>query len=244
MPDPNPQNPPSPSPTPANPSGDPAAPPAPAAPAALSRPEGLPDKYWDPATGLRAREVAQTLSELDTANTKRAETFKEFPADVKKAGEFYKLPENLLPDGVTLPQGQTQMPIDQGLIDAVLPVVHQHQADPALFQDAARAITGYNVAKFNAAAREFAEDRKKLGANAAARSDDINARMKAAIGDKWTLDANAMTSAGVEMFEAIAKSLTTQLNVVPPGNGRTQDPPAPAPKSHAEHLFGNTMKAS
>jgi hypothetical protein len=142
---------------------------------------------------------------------------------------------------VTVPEGQKIEP-NTALLEAALPIIHKHKIAPEAFHDLARAVTGYELQKFQAATAEFTEDRKKLGTNAATRSTDVNNRMKAAIGDKWMMDASAMTAAGVEMFEAIAARLSSQNNVVPLNQNRdagpTPEPDKPLIDRLADTMYG------
>jgi hypothetical protein len=236
-----------------NPNPDPANPPAPsvdlAAPPAPSpqatKPDGLPDRYWDPDAGLRVREVAETLTAFDADQARLATTFKDFPKEPAKAADFYKLPENLLPEGMTAPEGQEIKP-NTALLEKALPVLHKHRIAPDVFQDLARTVTAYELEKFQAAATEFAEDGKKLGTNGPTRRKDVNDRLAAMLGpeDAKFIDATALTSAGVEFFEKILKKVTSQSNVIPLNRGGDNDPP-PQPQPIEQRWYGGTpQKAS
>lgn len=201
-----------------------------------ARPDGLPDTFWDPKAGLKTKEFVESYNALAGDASKRAETFKAFPEKVEDAGKFYVLPENLLPDGTKMPEGVELKP-DTTMLAQALPVLHKHRADPALFADLARAVTGARVEAFQKAAKEFVDDNAKLGAQAATRRKDIADRLTALVGDKAKfINTDAITSTAVEFFEALLSKVSSQSNVVPLNRGGGNEPP-PAPKSIAERWY-------
>lgn len=222
--------------SPANPSATPAAPPASAAPgdqsqpnppaATPARPEGLPERYWDPTTGYRQDDVVASLSAFEAEQAKRAETFKDFPDKPEDAAKFYKLPETMLPEGVKLPDGVKFEP-NTDLLTRALPVLHKHKADPALFTELTQAFNAYELDRFTKAQTDFAEDGKKLGANGETRRKDLADRIAARVGPERAkfMDARIISADAVEFFEALLKD----GNTAPPLPGRN-DPPPPAPQ--------------
>lgn len=232
-------------------SADPPSPSASSDPAALdapspqigAKPDGLPDKYWDPQAGLRTKEIGETLAALDAENTRTSEIFKDFPKDAKEAGKFYTLPESLLPEGVKLPEGLQFEPNAQ-LLEAALPIFHKHKASPELFQDAVRAFNAFELENYQKATKEFAEDAKKLGAKGAERRKAVADGLKAMVGERaGFIDPEAISSQAVEFFEAVLEKFTNQSNVVPLHSKRDEQQEAPPP-DHATRMFGNTMRAS
>lgn len=164
---------------------------------------------------------------------------------MKEAGKFYKLPENLLPDGVKLPDGVTVEP-DTALLAKVLPVLHQRRADPALFQDLAKAVTGHRLEMMQAAHKDFVEDDKKLGANAATRRQAIATGLAAIVGPEAAkfVDTSIITSGAVNFFEALLAKVVNQGNVVPIRPGQN-DPPPTQPQKIEDRWYGSTpQKAS
>jgi hypothetical protein len=198
-----------------------------------AKPEKLPDSYWDPTTGLRTNEVAETLAAFEADRVKQAETFKDFPKTADKAGDFYKLPEQMLPEGVKLPDG-VQFKPNTDLLTRALPVLHQHRADPALFQDLTRAFNAYELDRYQKAATDFAADNKKLGANADVRRADLGKRIEAAVGAEKAkfIDTHIISAAAVEFFETLFKD----GNVAPLNPGRTADP-APQPTTVQDRWY-------
>lgn len=222
-----------------SPSAEPAAP----SPEAKVKPDGLPDKYWDKEAGLRVSEVVQTLSALDADNAKQAETFKDFPKDAKDAGKFYTLPEQMLPEGMELPKGLVFEP-DKQLLETVLPVAHKHKLAPEAFHDLVRTYNAIELARFQDAQAQFAEDGKKLGANAAARRKAVADGLAALIGPEKAkfVDAGAITSGAVEFFEAILARATTQGNVIPLNQKRDETAPEEKTFGPGERIF-SSMRA-
>ncbi len=209
-----------------------------AAPGGPSRPEGLPDSFWDATVGVRTDALIQSYNELAGEQARLAEAFKDFPEDVAKAGEFYKLPEQMLPEGMKLPEGVTFTP-NMELLELALPVLHQHRIDPAAFQDLARAFSGYELQRYQTAVKEFAEDGKKLGGNAAARRKAVADGLAGMVGPELAgfVDTKAITSGAVEFFEAILAKFTNQSTALPGDQRRDTDPP-PAPKSIEQRWYG------
>lgn len=205
-----------------------AAPDAPSPPTApAQRPDGLADRFWDEATGPRYGELIAEFNSLAGEQQKLAEAFKDFPKDAAKAGDFYKLPEAMLPEGVTLPDGTTFKPND-ALLAAALPVLHKHRIALDAFHDLVRAFNAQEVARYQAAAADFVKDGEKLGANGPARRQAVAAGLKALAGDKANfIDAGAISSGAVEFFEAIIAKMSAQGGATPQKNGATPPPPAP-----------------
>lgn len=227
---------PTPTPTP-EPSPTPAPEPTPAPnPQTATKPDGLPDKYWDATAGLRTKEVGETLSAFEAEQARIAETFKDFPDKPEEAGKFYQLPENLLPEGVTLPEGIEFKPNEQ-LLAGALPILHKHKAAPELFHDLTRAFNAYELAQYQNAQTEFAEDNKKLGANGSQRRQALATGLKGMVGDKADfIDTSAITSKAVEFFEAVMEKFTNQSNVVPLHQKRDEDPAPTSDKPLIDRL--------
>lgn len=225
--------------------------PAPAEPGGLSpptgepqRPEGLPDHFWDPSTGIRTNELVAAFNELSAEQTKLGEVFKDFPKDPKQAGEFYKLPEAMLPEGMTLPEGVAFEPNTE-LLGAALPILHKHRIAPAAFHELTQAFNAYELQKYNAATAEFAADAKKLGANGDTRRKAVADGIAAIVGPERAafIDTRAITSQAVEFFEAVLAKVSGQSSVIPLQPRRDADP-APPPQSVEQRWYGATQKAS
>lgn len=217
--------------------------PSPPAPAP-QRPEGLPDNFWDDATGIRTEQLVASYNELATEHAKLAETFKDFPDDAAKAGEFYKLPEQMLPEGIEVP-ANLQLEPDTALLERALPVLHKHRIAPDAFHDLARAFNAHELERYQSAAKEFGEDAKKLGANAETRRKAVADGIAAIVGPERAkfIDASAISSQAVEFFEAVVSKFTTQSNVVPLDSRRDDAPPKPAPTIEQRWYGGPEQKA-
>jgi hypothetical protein len=220
---------------PGDPSIQPPTPPA--------RPEGLPDRYWDEATGVRLNEAAQALSALEAHNAAQTEAFKDFPEKVEEAGKFYALPEAMLPEGMNLPEGVKFEPNTE-LLERALPVLHKHKVPREAFHDLARAFNAHEVEKFTADRKSFDEDSKKLGANGATRRQDIANRLSAIVGPEKAkfIDASVITSGAVEFFEDLLSKVSNP-SVVPFSQNRDNQP-LPLPQKLEDRFYGDKQKAS
>jgi hypothetical protein len=208
------------------------------------RPEGLPDQFWDKDAGLRTPDLIKSWNELSAFQAQHAKTFENFPEKPEDAGKFYTLPEQLLPEGMTLPEGLTFEP-DQQLLEAALPIAHKHKLAPEAFQDLVRGYNAMELARHTEAQKQFTEDGKKLGANAERRRQAVSEGLKAIVGPEKAqfVDANAITSGAVEFFEAILSKFTNQDNVIPL-HQRRDETPNPDEKSFGpgERIFSSSMK--
>lgn len=225
---------------------DPAAPadPSPTPPVAPpAKPEGLPDRYFDPATGVRLSEVASTLAELEAQNARQAEAFKDFPEKPEDAGKFYALPESLLPEGTQVPEG-VKIEANADLLNKALPVLHKHKIGRDAFQELAQAFTAYELERFKADQEFFAAENKKLGDNAVAIRNDTAQRMKARAGDKASLiDVDHFVQhapAGVIQF---MQAVLAESNVVPLTQNRDNAPTPPPQKIEDRWYGGQQQKA-
>jgi hypothetical protein len=169
--------------------------------------------------------LVQSYNELAAEQARQAEIFKDFPQNPADAGKFYVLPENMLPEGVALPEG-TAFKANEELLNQALPVLHKHRVAPEAFQDLARAFNAHEVERYRTAMNDFAEDGKKLGPNGAARRKAVDDGLKALAGDKASfIDATAISAQAVEFFEGLIARFTSQGGVTPNGGGRADDPP-------------------
>jgi hypothetical protein len=229
------------------------------------KPEGLPDRYWDATTGLRSVEVASALSALEAENAKQTDAFKDFPEKPDDAGKFYQMPEQMLPEGVSLPEG-TKFEPNQALLDKALPVLHKHKVSRDAFQDLVRQFNAYEVEQHEQLVngeelppsiqaalevrvqRAFAEDNKKLGANGEQRRTALGAALSPIygaehVGPGKTIDPARLSSREVECFEAGIAKHSGQNNVFPLKPAGNDPPPAPDPNRPlidrlAESMYG------
>jgi hypothetical protein len=217
---------PSPSLTPA-PAPSPAPSPEPSpAPAATTRPEGLPESYFDPQTGIKP-EFGQHYAEIATAH----KTFTE-----QQAALAARKPEDIkfelkLPDTVKLPEG-LELKINPD--DPRIPILRDLALKNGWSQDQVNDLVALDaqqvIASHAAEATRLSAEKQKLGANA----DD---RIKAAA--SWVKGLQGVsaeelaevqiltaTSAGVSLLE---KLMSKASGAVPGAGGhepQTQSTPA------------------
>lgn len=217
--------------------GDQSPAPAPQTPV---KPEGLPDRYWDATTGLRTKEVADTLSAVEAENAKSADAFKDFPDKPEDAGKFYKLPEQILPEGMSLPEG-TKFEPNQALLDKALPVFHKHKIAPEAFQELVRQFNAHEVEQYQAVTKEHLEDNKKLGASADTRRKAVADGLAAIVGPERAkfIDSTALSSDAVQFFEALIENHSAQNTVVPLRPSANEPAPTPPKPPLEERMFPN-----
>lgn len=153
-----------------------AAPVVAATPAAPQRPEGLPDAFWDDATGIKPEAYAR-LAELEAAQAARAEGVPATPAE-------YKLDPTepvLGPDG----QAVAADPEDP-ILTAALPVLHKHGVPQAAISEILAEVLKSQVADAAALQADqtayVAAEQTKLGAEHKARTAAIHSAVTAAVG--------------------------------------------------------------
>lgn len=225
--------------------GDPSNQTPPSPPSTPQRPDGLPDSFWDEKAGPKINELVGAYNELAAERTKFTEAFKDFPEKVEDAGKFYKLPEEMLPEGVKLPDGIKFEP-NTDLLNRALPILHQHKIPPAAFQDLTRAFNAYELERFQNDMKSLAEDAKKLGEKGPARRQELANRLTAIVGPERAkfIDTSALSSGAVEFFEELFSKITNQNNVVPLNQNRDSTPPPPPERVEDRWYGGQQQKAS
>ncbi|WP_374387084.1 hypothetical protein [Brevundimonas sp.] len=164
---------------------------APAAPAAPSRPEGLPDAYWDEANGVKPEAYAR-LAELEAAEAARAE-------GVPEKAEDYRLE----PTEPVLGEDGKPVALDTSdpLAQAALGVFVKHKLPQAAVSDLMQAFVQSEIEGAKAVAAEQSERRaaeiKKLGAT----EDAVKTRTAAVHGQ-------LVGALGAEHAEAIRSVMT------------------------------------
>lgn len=203
----------------------------PEAPAAPVRPEGLPDAYWDDATGIKPEAYAR-LVELETADAARRE-------GVPEAPDGYAL---TLAEEIKGPDGKpVEFAADDPLAKAILPALHEAGIPQA---GVSKLLTAYAKAEIEAQAAEVAEvqgrlkaEIAKLGPNDEAvkqRTGAVQAELAAKIGPERA-EALRRVMTNADAFMAV-EALIQQLR----GPGISAVPHHPAtPAGLAERLYGN-----
>lgn len=177
------------------------------APAAPVRPEGLPDAYWDDATGIKPEAYAK-LAEIEAAAADRPAS----PTD-------YKLE---LPEPVLGPNGQpVQFDANDPLAQAVLPALHEAGVSQAGLSKILAAFAHVEVEGAKAQAQFIAAEQAKLGAEHAKRTGAVFQTVSAKIGaDKAQALMNVLGTADAFLaLEALTQGLTgPAISAAPPSD--------------------------
>lgn len=206
-----------------------------AAPPAATRPDWLPESYWDPkANALNTDEFGRHYTETAAKAAKLDERL----AAVPEKPDGYKV-EVKLPDGVKVPDGVTFDPAKDPRTPQFLQVAHalgldQKQVNDLIAFDAQLAIAGHTAEQ-----ARVAEETKKLGEKASERIAAVTNWAKG-LKDKGDLTADefneirmtAATAAGVTALEKLIAKAAGSV----PGTPDHRDPPA-QPKTLAERMY-------
>lgn len=122
-----------------------------------TRPEGIPDEFWDDATGLKAGDLAVAYRDLAAANTARL-------ADVPAADASYDL---ALPADFKVPDGfAVEIKADDPLWADVAEIGKAEGITKAAHAKLVGAFAKYQIASQEADVSAFVAEKTKLGANA------------------------------------------------------------------------------
>lgn len=142
-----------------------------AAPADHVRPEGIPDAFWDDATGLKVGDLAAAYRDLTAKEAERT-------ADVPAETEAYNL---ALPEGFEKPEGyDVEIKADDPLWAGFQAIGKKHGIPRAAFTDFVGEFAKYQIQNAQADVDAYVAAKTALGANA-------DVRIKAA--ESW-LGAN------------------------------------------------------
>lgn len=206
--------------------------PAPAAQAETTghvRPEGLPDEFWDDATGLKAGDLAVAYRDMKAANEARL-------ADVPAADASYDL---ALPADFVVPEGfAVEIAKDDPLWADFQSIARDAGLPKGEFGKFIGAFAKYQIAAQQADVDTFVAEKTKLGANADTRikaaETYLGANLKA---DEAQALGGALTSeAGVRALERLialksgpvaATNTTTNSGDRKFGDGWFNNMPAP-----------------
>lgn len=194
---------------------------APAA-AAPVRPEGLPDEFWDEATGLKVGEIAAFIRETVAAR-----------ADVPASADAYELKFS---DDIKIPDGyQVEINKDDPLFKEVAAAAHAGGMPKGAFQKIVDAYAKAQIANQDRFVAEFAAERGKLGENAKARLEAASnwAATNLPKDQAEALLAVTDTAAGVQALETI---ISLRKDPAVAGSGSQLN--GASPKSRAERLYG------
>lgn len=182
----------------AEPAAEPAPAPEPAAveSAAPTRPEGIPDEFWDDAKGLKAGDLAVAYRDLKAANDARL-------ADVPAADASYDL---ALPADFVTPEGfSVEIKADDPLWTDFQSIAKEAGLPKGDFGKFVGAFAKYQIAAQQADVDTFVAEKTKLGANADARikaaDTYLGANLKA--DEAEALGGALISEAGVRALERL-----------------------------------------
>lgn len=207
-------------------------------PVAATRPDYLPEQFWDAKAGAVD---SDKFGAHYTDITAKAAKFAEIEAarsSLPQKPEDYKV-EPKLPEGVKLPDGMKLG--DHPLQKPVFAWAHAHGISPDVLGELNGLVVAAEIEAHNAEIARVAEETRKLGDKAADRRAAVTnwakglkdgGKISAAMHEE--LVATGATAAGVELIE----KLMAMANGAVPGNTAPRDP-TPPPKTHAERIWGS-----
>lgn len=191
---------------------------------APTRPDGLPDTYWDDAAGVKP-EAYSRLAELEAAEEARRSGLPGSP-------EKYEL--KLAEEIVGLDGKPVEFDATDPLAQAVLPVLHKHGVGQEGLSELLGAFTKLEVEAAKAESAHIAAEREKLGAEHVKRTSAIHSTITAAIGADG---ADAIRS---QMRSADAVIALEKLVSKVTGAAISAGPPA-TPDSDLDGLSGEQL---
>lgn len=197
-------------------------------PPAPTRPEYLPEQFWDGETNAVKPEFGAHYTEI--ANFHRTETERLAALNARKP-EDIKL-ELKLPEGLKVPDG-IEVKIDEN--DPRVPLIRAIAVKNGLTQDAVNELVALDaqikIEAHNAEAARIVSEDAKLGANGKARKDAIGNWLKGAL-ERNEITAEEHKDASELMTYAstvtLFEKLIAKANGVVPGNGGGNPPAQPA----------------
>lgn len=163
-----------------------------------TRPEGLDDKFWDDATGLKVGDLVSELRDLQAEKTARTE-------GVPKEGEAYDL---ALPADFTPPDGYAvEIKADDPLWADFQQIAREAGLPKADFGKFVGAFAKYQIAVQQADVEAFVAEKTSLGANADARIKAAETYLSANLPTKQAeaLGRALISADGVQAIESLIK---------------------------------------
>lgn len=175
---------------------------------APSRPEGLPEQYWDETAGLKVEDLVgdftKAQTELEALRGEKAEW------DIR-AGGVPETPEGYtatLPEGLEVPEGMT-VEIDENdpLLGAARTAAHAAGITQEQFQGIVGAYVQNRVEELKALKGLSDAERSKLGEKAQDRIDNVKRALKSRVGEEGLneLMSMAVTARQVEFLERLIR---------------------------------------
>lgn len=162
------------------------------------RPEGLDDKFWDDASGLKVGDLVSHLRDLETKAAERT-------ANVPGEGEAYDL---ALPDGFEKPEGiEIEFKTDDPLWTDFQDIARAEGVSKDAFGKFVGAFAKYQIAAQQADIDAYVAEKTALGANADARIKAAETYLKANLptAQAEALGGALISKAGVEALETLIK---------------------------------------
>lgn len=164
--------------------------------AAHVRPEGIPDEFWDDATGLKVGDLAAAYRDIIAKDAERT-------ADVPGEADAYDL---ALPEGFDLPEGiEIEIKADDPLWAGFQTLGKKFGLGKAAFSEFVGEFAKYQVAAQVADVNEYVAQKTALGANADVRikaaSDWMGANLTKSEAD--ALGGALISAEGVKALERI-----------------------------------------
>lgn len=163
-----------------------------------TRPEGLDDKFWDDATGLKVGDLVSELREMQAEKAARTE-------GVPKEGEAYDL---ALPADFTPPEGYSvEIKADDPLWADFQTIAREAGLPKADFGKFVGAFARYQIAAQQADVEAFVAEKSALGANADTRIRAAETYLAANLPTKQAeaLGRALLSADGVQGLEALIK---------------------------------------
>lgn len=164
---------------------------------APARPDGLDDKFWDDATGLKVGDLMEHVRDLEAKTAAKA--------DVPGEAEAYDL---ALPEDFKVPEGlSVEFKADDPLWAKFQDVAKAEGVTKAGFGKFVAAFADHQIAAQKADVEAFVAEKTALGANADARIKAADTYLKANFKTEHAeaLADLTVTKAGVEAIEALIR---------------------------------------
>lgn len=215
---------PSPGATPPDPTPTPAPEPAPA-PTAVTRPEGIPDEYWDDEAGVKHTDMLAKMNELTAFKSEVDSRSASLPENAD--GYEVKLPDDFkLPEGFELPEGEEfNINSDDPRVAMAREFAFANNMDQKGFESLLALGAQADIqeqADFNAKIKTEAES---LGGRHKDRINAVTSWLNAKLGDQLgsALSSKLYTADQVKAYEALM-SIARSDPPGSPGAGRDTKP--------------------
>lgn len=180
--------------------------------ATVTRPEGIPDSYWDAEKNTLKIDPAALANDLKQRDEllafKSAEDSRKLSLPANPDGYEIKLP-----DGFQAPEGVTfEFNKDDPLLARAREIAHAKGLDQETFQDMLGVYAAAQVADQQTIKDAKDAEIAKLGVNGPARVDAVQNWTKARVGeaDAAVLSTMLVTAAHVSAFEKLMRSTSSQ----------------------------------